>query len=58
MEPYKLSRNGKIYTYTNDYLYLNPDPPGSLATVDLDGGGRFFGQITDTQLVHGHQGGF
>ena len=48
MEPFKLSRNGKVYTYTNDYLYLNPDPPGSLATVDLDGGGRFFGQITDT----------
>jgi len=48
IEPFKLSRTGKIYTYTNDYLYLNPDPPGSLATVDLDGGGRFFGQITDS----------
>ncbi|UCD81953.1 MAG: OB-fold domain-containing protein, partial [Desulfobacterales bacterium] len=48
MEPVKLKRRGKVYTYTNDYLYLNPDPPGSLVTIDLDGGGRFFGQITDT----------
>ncbi len=48
MEPFKLNRRGKVYTYTNDYLYLNPDPPGSLVTIDLDGGGRFFGQITDT----------
>jgi uncharacterized OB-fold protein len=48
MEPVKLKRRGKVYTYKNDYLYLNPDPPGSLVTIDLDGGGRFFGQITDT----------
>jgi hydroxymethylglutaryl-CoA synthase len=48
MDLFKLNRRGKIYTYTNDYLYLNPDPPGSLATIDLEGGGRFFGQITDT----------
>jgi len=47
MDPIKLSRRGTIYTYTNDYLYLNPDPPGSLAAVDLEGGGRFFGQVTD-----------
>ncbi|MFC1814767.1 OB-fold domain-containing protein [Thermodesulfobacteriota bacterium] len=48
MDPFKLNRRGKIYTYTNDYLYLNPDPPGSLAAIDLDEGGRFFGQMTDT----------
>lgn len=47
MEDFPLSRRGQVYTYTNDYLYLNPDPPGSLAAVDLEGGGRFFCQVTD-----------
>jgi hydroxymethylglutaryl-CoA synthase len=47
MDDFKLSRRGKVYTYTNDYLYLNPDPPESLAAVDLEGGGRFFCQVTD-----------
>ncbi len=47
MQDFKLGRRGKVYTYTNDHLYLNPDPPESLAAVDLDGGGRFFCQVTD-----------
>lgn len=47
MEDFKLSRRGRVYTYTNDYLYLNPDPPESLAAVDLEGGGRIFCQVTD-----------
>lgn len=47
MEDFKLSRKGCIYTYTNDYVYLNPDPPETLAAVDLEGGGRFFGQVVD-----------
>ncbi len=47
MEDFKLSRRGKVYTYTNDYLYLNPDPPETLAAVDLEGGGRIFCQVTD-----------
>ena len=47
MEDFKLSRRGRIYTYTNDYVYLNPDPPETLAAIDLEGGGRVFGQVTD-----------
>ncbi len=47
MADFQLSRRGQVYTYTNDYLYLNPDPPESLAAVDLEGGGRFFCQVTD-----------
>lgn len=47
MADFKLSRRGIVYTYTNDYLYLNPDPPESLAAVDLEGGGRIFCQVTD-----------
>jgi hydroxymethylglutaryl-CoA synthase len=49
MDALKLKRKGEIYTYTNDYLYTNPDPPQSLAVVDLEGGGRFFGQVTDVE---------
>jgi len=47
MENFKLTRKGRIYTYTNDYIYLNPDPPETLVVVDLENGGRFFGQGTD-----------
>jgi len=54
MEDFKLCRKGHIYTYTNDYVYLNPDPPETLAAIDMIGGGRFFGQVTDInpQDVH------
>lgn len=47
MEDFKLNRRGQIYTYTNDYVYINPDPPETLAAVDLENGGRFYGQVTD-----------
>lgn len=47
MEDHKLSRKGKVYTFTKDYVFLTPDPPGVMAVVDLDGGGRFYGQMTD-----------
>ena len=47
MDDFKLGRRGRIYTYTNDYVYLNPDPPETLAVIDLEGGGRFYGQVTD-----------
>ena len=47
MDDFKLGRQGRVYTYTNDYVYLNPDPPETLAVIDLEGGGRFYGQVTD-----------
>jgi 3-hydroxy-3-methylglutaryl CoA synthase len=47
MEDLKLGRKGRVYTYTNDHVYLNPDPPETLAVIDLEGGGRFFGQVVD-----------
>ncbi len=56
MEDFKLNRRGKVYTYTNDYLYLNPDPPESLAAVDLEGGGRFFCQVVDVNPQDMHIG--
>jgi len=56
MDAFKLKRQGEIYTYTNDYLYVNPDPPQSLAVIDLEGGGRFFGQVTDVNPQELHIG--
>lgn len=48
MENIKLNKSGKIYTYTRDYVYTNPFPPTAMAVVDLDGGGRFYCQMVDT----------
>lgn len=43
----KLSKEGKIYSYTKDILYPTPDPPNITAVCELNGGGRFYGQVTD-----------
>lgn len=44
---YKLGRRGKVFTFTKDYLVPNPDPPTIMVSADLDGGGRFYAQLTD-----------
>jgi len=46
-EDAKLPRRGKIYTFAKDHLFPSPDPPTVMAVVDMDGGGRFYGQLTD-----------
>jgi 3-hydroxy-3-methylglutaryl CoA synthase len=46
-EDVKLPRKGKIYTLAKDYLFPNPDPPTVMAVADMEGGGRFYGQLTD-----------
>lgn len=43
----KLSRSGKLYTFTKDILFPTPDPPNITGAADMDGGGRFYGQLTD-----------
>lgn len=43
----KLSRRGKVFTFTRDHLVPNPDPPTVMAAADLEGGGRFYAQVTD-----------
>jgi len=47
MEDHRLSKNGVVYTFTKDNVFLTPDPPGIMVVVDLDGGGRFYGQMTE-----------
>lgn len=47
LDEYKLSRAGRVFTFTKDHLVPNPDPPTVMATADLEGGGRFYAQVTD-----------
>ncbi len=46
-EDARLPRKGKIYTFAKDHLFPNPDPPTVMAVADMEGGGRFYGQVTD-----------
>jgi len=43
----KISRRGRVFIFTKDHLVRNPDPPTVMVAADLDGGGRFYGQLTD-----------
>ena len=47
LDDYKISRRGRVFTFTKDHLVPNPDPPTIMVSADLDGGGRFFAQLTD-----------
>ena len=49
LEEVKLTRTGKLFTFTHDYLTETPDPPTTHAVIDLDGGGRVFVQMTDCE---------
>jgi len=43
----RLSRKGKVFTFTKDYLFASVDPPQVMAVVDLEKGGRLYLQMTD-----------
>lgn len=43
-----LARTGRVFTFTKDYLYDAPVQPTIMVVVDLDGGGRFLCQMTDS----------
>ncbi|HET8576326.1 MAG TPA: OB-fold domain-containing protein, partial [Methylomirabilota bacterium] len=47
LSDYRISRRGKIFTFTKDHLVPNPDPPTVMVSADLEGGGRFYAQLTD-----------
>ncbi len=54
MSTYKVSRRGRVYTFALDALVPNPEPPTPMVSVDLEGGGRLYAQMTDVdpQEVH------
>lgn len=43
----KLSRTGKAFTLAKDHLFPSADPPVVMMSVDMDGGGRLYAQLTD-----------
>ena len=48
MEDVRLARRGTVFTYTVDHLSQNVETPLPMAVVDVDGGGRLYLQVTDT----------
>jgi 3-hydroxy-3-methylglutaryl CoA synthase len=44
---HRIARRGKVFTYTKDHLVPSPDPPTVMVAADLEGGGRFYAQLTD-----------
>jgi hydroxymethylglutaryl-CoA synthase len=44
---HRMSRRGRVFTFTRDHLMPSPDPPTVMIAADLEGGGRFYGQLTD-----------
>ena len=46
LEVFHLGRTGKVVTFARDHVYPLGSPL-TMAAVDLDGGGRFFGQVVD-----------
>jgi 3-hydroxy-3-methylglutaryl CoA synthase len=49
LDEVKLARRGRLFTFTNDYLFESPDPPTTHAVIDLEGGGRLYCQLTDCE---------
>lgn len=46
-EDVKLSKRGRVVTYSQEYYFPAPEPPVTMAVVDLEGGGRILTQMTD-----------
>ncbi len=46
-ENVRLARKGVVFTFTQEWYYPSPEPPTTLAVVDLEGGGRIYCQMTD-----------
>ena len=44
---YRISRRRRVFTFTKDHLVPNPDPSAVVVSADLEGGGRFYLQLTD-----------
>jgi 3-hydroxy-3-methylglutaryl CoA synthase len=44
-----LAKTGTLNTYTQEHYYPSPEPPVTMAVIDLDGGGRYLSQMTDVE---------
>jgi len=52
LDDVKLARRGRLFTFTNDYIFDAPDTPVPHAVVDLERGGRVYVQLTDCDAEH------
>ncbi len=52
MEDVRLARRGTVFTYTVDHLIANVEHPLPMAVVDVDGGGRLYLQVTDSDTIN------
>lgn len=50
LEPWRLGRTGTVLTFTRDHLFPL-GAPLTMSVVDVDGGGRFYGQVAGDQTV-------
>ena len=46
LRPRRLGRVGTVLTFTEDHIVPNPEPPTVMAVAEMDGGGRFYGQLS------------
>lgn len=46
-KPQRLGESGTVVTFTADHLYPAPIKPTVMVSADIDGGGRFYGQLAD-----------
>jgi hydroxymethylglutaryl-CoA synthase len=44
-----LQRTGTVFTFAVDHLAASPFPPTVMAAVDLDGGGRIYCEVVDSE---------
>lgn len=50
LEPWRLGRTGTVLTFTRDHLFPL-GAPITMCVIDIDGGGRFYGQTAGGQSV-------
>jgi uncharacterized OB-fold protein len=50
LEPWRLARTGTVLTFTRDHLFPL-GAPITMCVVEVDGGGRFYGQVAGGQTV-------
>jgi len=46
LRPRALGRRGVVVTFTEDHIVPNPEPPTVMAVADMEGGGRFYAQLS------------
>jgi 3-hydroxy-3-methylglutaryl CoA synthase len=51
MEEARLARRGTVFTFTVDHLIANLEHPLPMAVIDMDGGGRLYLQVADSDTV-------